>query len=205
MPNIHLTPIRFLAACALGVALFAALPAASLAAVYNGGGLFDGMQQAAGVGVATGTLPDFIKGVIDRAVSYATLAGVVVVVAAGFMLILGFGSDEMKERAKKAIIYTCVGLLVLYFAQLIVDFFATAGEADVRNPIIATMNTAVSYLALLAVITVVVAGFYLVLSFGNDDNKEKAKKIIYFTLAGLLVVFFARVIVVFVLTLPAAG
>jgi type IV secretory pathway VirB2 component (pilin) len=206
MPNIHLTTKRFLSACILCTVAFTALPMLASAATYDGGGIGQGLQEAGSIGsIAKGDLPTFIADVMNRAVNYATLAGVVVVVAAGFMLILGFGSDEWKEKAKKAIIYVCAGLLVLYFAQIIVDFFATAGASDIRSPIVSMMNTIVNYLTLAGVVTVFVAGLYLIFSFGNDENKEKAKKIIYYTLAGLFIVFMARVIVVFVVNLPAAG
>ncbi len=55
-----------------------------------------------------------------------------------------------------------------------------------------------NYLALIATITVIIAGFYLVLSLGNEEGKEKAKKIVMYTLIGLVVILFARIIVGFI-------
>lgn len=68
-------------------------------------------------------------------------------------------------------------------------------SADPRDVIIKIITTVLDFAALLAFVMVVVAGFYLVLSLGNDDGKEKAKKIIYYTLIGLIVLLFSRVIV----------
>lgn len=66
---------------------------------------------------------------------------------------------------------------------------------DPRAAIIAVIAAVLNFTALLAVAMIILAGFYLVLSMGNDDKKEKAKKIILYTIVGLLVILFARVIV----------
>jgi hypothetical protein len=64
-----------------------------------------------------------------------------------------------------------------------------------RNAVIAVIEAALNYLALIAVAMIIIAGFYLVLSIGNDDGKEKAKKIIYYTVIGLVVILLSRIIV----------
>lgn len=68
-------------------------------------------------------------------------------------------------------------------------------DGDPRTVVIRILATVLDFLALFAMIMVIIAGFYLVFSFGDDDNKEKAKKIIYYTLIGLVVILFSRVIV----------
>lgn len=68
-------------------------------------------------------------------------------------------------------------------------------DGDPRTVIIRILTTVLDFLALFAMIMIIIAGFYLVFSFGDDDNKEKAKKIIYYTLIGLVVILFSRVIV----------
>jgi Type IV secretion system pilin len=202
----HLSPrLPLLLALLLGLC-FAAAPLLAQAAVFDGGGLFAGLSEASGIqGVAQGDLLSFIQTLLQRALSYVTLAGVVVVVIAGFILIFSIGDEGMKDKAKRAITYTAIGLLVIYFAEVIVSFFATAGEADIRGPIERLLLGICFYLALAGVVMVVIAGLYLLFSFGDDGAKDKAKLIIYYTLAGLLVIFFARVIVMFVLTLPVVG
>jgi len=66
---------------------------------------------------------------------------------------------------------------------------------DVRSTIIRILSTILSFLALAAVITIIIAGIILILSLGNDDSKDRAKRIIFYTLIGLAIVLFARVIV----------
>lgn len=68
-------------------------------------------------------------------------------------------------------------------------------NSDARSVITTVLTTAVSFTALIGVIAVVVAGFYLLFSFGNEDSRGKAQKIIIYTLAGLFIIFIARIIV----------
>lgn len=67
-----------------------------------------------------------------------------------------------------------------------------------RAVVLRILAAILNYLALIAVIMVIIAGFYLVLSMGNDEQKDKAKKIILYTLIGLVVILFSRVIVALV-------
>lgn len=66
---------------------------------------------------------------------------------------------------------------------------------DPRRVVIDVINTILEYLALLAVIMIIIAGIYLVISLGEDEQKDKAKRIITYTLIGLVVILLARIIV----------
>lgn len=68
-------------------------------------------------------------------------------------------------------------------------------DGDVRATTVNILLQVMSFLALAAVIAIIVAGIYLVVGFGSDDSKDRAKKIILYTLVGLVIVLFARVIV----------
>jgi len=68
-------------------------------------------------------------------------------------------------------------------------------NGDVRSTIIRILRTVLSFLALAAVITIIIAGIILILSLGNEEQKDRAKRIIFYTLIGLVIILFARVIV----------
>jgi hypothetical protein len=72
----------------------------------------------------------------------------------------------------------------------------TPGE--IRGIIVDLLNSVLNFLALIAVVVVVIAGIRLIISQGEEDAKEKAKKTILYALAGLVIVLFARVIVALV-------
>ncbi len=68
-------------------------------------------------------------------------------------------------------------------------------NGDVRGTILRILSTVLSFLALIAVITIIIAGILLIVSLGNEEYKERAKRIIFYTLIGLVIILFARVIV----------
>lgn len=75
---------------------------------------------------------------------------------------------------------------------------------NLRETIIDIINFVLSFLALAAVIMIIVAGFILVLGGGSEASATRAKKIILYTIIGLIIIFFARVIVgLFTIELPS--
>ena len=78
--------------------------------------------------------------------------------------------------------------------------FATNGLAvptatDPRAVIIRILETVLSFMSLISVGAVIIAGIYLIVGMGSDDSREKAKKIIFYTLIGLTIILLSRVIV----------
>jgi type IV secretory pathway VirB2 component (pilin) len=68
-------------------------------------------------------------------------------------------------------------------------------SANPRSVIITILQTVLSFMSLIAVATVIIAGIYLVVGLGSDDSKDKAKKIIQYTLIGLIIILLSQVIV----------
>ncbi len=66
---------------------------------------------------------------------------------------------------------------------------------DVRQVIVDILAAILNFLALIAVIIIIIAGIRLIVSQGEDEQKDKAKKTILYAIVGLVVVLFARVIV----------
>ncbi len=51
---------------------------------------------------------------------------------------------------------------------------------------------------LLAVIAIIIAGIYLITSNGEEGQKDKAKKIIFYAIIGIILILLSRVIVLLV-------
>lgn len=68
---------------------------------------------------------------------------------------------------------------------------------DARAVTMKIVISALNFLSLAAVIVIIIAGIWLIVSLGNEEAMNKAKKIILYTIVGLLIVLFARIIVLF--------
>jgi Type IV secretion system pilin len=77
---------------------------------------------------------------------------------------------------------------------------STVDEGKLRELILKALTFVLNFLALVAVVFIVVAGIRLIVSQGDEDAKNKAKTTILYVILGLLVILFARVIVGFFTT-----
>lgn len=94
------------------------------AQVFNGPGLVGGVDQASMIdGPLHAPLRVVIMVMVYNALSFLGLVGVVMVIVAGFYLVLSGGSDTAKDTAKKIILYVVIGLIVIFFARSLVGFF----------------------------------------------------------------------------------
>lgn len=73
------------------------------------------------------------------------------------------------------------------------------GDTDsIREGILRVLEIILSFMALIAVIVIVIAGIRLVVSQGEEQEKDKAKKTIFYAIIGLIVILLAQAIVGFV-------
>jgi len=116
-----------------------------------------------------------------------------------------FGEEETITKHKKQIFGSLGGLaLVVLSHSLISGFFfvvdPTTGEAmtNVSNGVILlarATNFVATFVGVLAVISIVVAGFMWVANFGNDEIASKAKKVILAAVIGVVLSISAYAIV----------
>ncbi|MEI8230293.1 MAG: hypothetical protein WCG83_04075 [Candidatus Peregrinibacteria bacterium] len=94
----------------------------SSAQVYNGPGLEAGAQSAQVNGVASGSPRQVIVNIVNNVLNYVFLAAVIILIIAGLFLIFSFGDDTTKDKAKKMVIYTIAGIIIILISKLIVMF-----------------------------------------------------------------------------------
>lgn len=111
--------LKHLSFASIGTAL-AAIPSTAFAQVYNGGGVTAGISAAAGLGLATGNPFQILLRVIAILLSFMGLVAVCAIIIAGIYMIVSLGNDDGKEKAKKIIKYTLIGLIIILFSRILV-------------------------------------------------------------------------------------
>ncbi len=79
-----------------------------------------------------------------------------------------------------------------------------ANPAAIRTIIVKYLVIVLDFVTLIGVIYVIIAGIRLIVSGGDEGEKDKAKKTIIYVVVGILIVIFARVIVTFFASLGSA-
>jgi len=74
----------------------------------------------------------------------------------------------------------------------------TGGSGDLRQSIWTIVERVLTYMGIAAVIVIVIAGIYLIVGGGSDESRQKAIKIVLYTVIGLLVILLASAFVHFI-------
>lgn len=135
------------------------------------------------------------------------IAFIIIIIAA--IKLVSTSTDEEAAKAKNTLLVGIVGLLIIQLADPLVKkmFFGEQGEAfeDVATAQLYAEET-VSYirgivgflhlfLGAIAVLVIVIRGFTLVVSGGEEEAMTKAKKHIMYAVVGLAIVGLSEVVV----------
>ncbi|MDD5041828.1 MAG: TrbC/VirB2 family protein [Candidatus Peribacteraceae bacterium] len=107
--------MNFLRSCYASLALLA-LP--WIASAQSGLGDANDINSGGG----GGDLKTTILNIAQQILKFVSLVAVVVIIIAGIWLIVGLGDESAKEKAKKIVMYTIVGLILILISQAIVTF-----------------------------------------------------------------------------------
>ncbi|MFH1670014.1 MAG: hypothetical protein ABIA92_00310 [Patescibacteria group bacterium] len=84
-------------------------------------------------------------------------------------------------------------------ASAITGIDDAGGDSEsIKDTITNIVLEALTFVALIATIVIIIGGVYLVAGAGSDSSREKAKNIIIYTIVGLLVIILAGAIVNFI-------
>lgn len=73
-----------------------------------------------------------------------------------------------------------------------------ASETSLTEVILDIITLILDFTLILAVLFVIIAGLRLIISAGDESQKEGAKKTIIYVIVGIVIILFARAIVVFI-------
>lgn len=153
---------------------------------------------------------DIIRGIYRFVQAFLGSIAVLMIVYSGFQILVAAGSEEATTAAKKRIIISGIGLVVVGLSELMVKdvIFKDAGsEVDVergREIVVGLTNFLSSVIGVIAVLAFVYAGFLYILNFGNDELTGKAKKIMFGALIGMVLAAAAFAIVSTIIPLEGA-
>lgn len=140
----------------------------------------------------------FIKYTIG---TYATL----MVVRSGMKLVTAGGNDEETLKHKKSIMYSAGGLALIYIGDIFInkvfykiDKSAYSGITGVHpkvdakegvEQLVGIINFIVSFVGPIAVLMLIVAAVMYASAGGNDENIQKAKRLLIATVIGIIIIY----------------
>ncbi|MBM3227941.1 hypothetical protein FJZ27_03730 [Candidatus Peribacteria bacterium] len=74
-----------------------------------------------------------------------------------------------------------------------------AGQANLHQGVVNVVNALLNFVALIVLVLIVISGFRLLLSQGDEGARDSAKKTIIYLIIGLIVIVFARALATFII------
>jgi len=157
-------------------------------------------------GVGTATSPIYFAIDLFR---YAMSGVALIVIVIQAIKLVSTANDEEAGKAKTTLLVGIIGLLIIQLADVIVKqmFFGEQGEAF-EDPVSAEIFAESSveqlrgiigfvqvFVGAAAVLVIVLRGFMLITSGGDEEGMTKAKKHLLYAIVGLFVVILSEVVV----------
>lgn len=124
---------------------------------------------------------------------------VLMLIVSGLRLVASGNSEETVSQEKKHIFVIVLGLVGLIFVDGIIRRVLFNIDNPTENPsidlaqgikeMVGFVNLLVTFVGPIAVLTLVAGGAWYAISMGNDENQEKAKKMIFASLLGIVLIY----------------
>ncbi len=114
---------------------------------------------------------------------------------AALLSVFAFVPKALAQALAQGVYGGCGLLCGIAAASGITGLTQTASLSELIYRII---NFILDIALLLAVVAIIIAGLYLITSNGDEGQKDKAKNVIFYTVIGILLILFSRVIVMLV-------
>lgn len=131
------------------------------------------------------------------------IVSAIFVVYGGIMYITSSGDAGKLQKAKKTILFSLIGLIVVALSEVMVNFVikdlvtaATSGtEDDISVVIAGILKTIISIAGIVAVVYILIGGTQYITALGDPGKIQKARTTILYACIGLIVCALAFVIV----------
>lgn len=134
-----------------------------------------------------------IRGIIGFFEYFLGAIAVLVLVIRGFTLITSAGNEEEIGKAKKQVIYAMAGLIVIGLSEVVVRGFIFPAQGSQlpstqvgMHIIVSITNFLVGFIAIASFLMLFYGGYSYVISGGNEEVKDKVKKIIFGAVMALI-------------------
>lgn len=153
-----------------------------------------------------------VLNVIDAVLTIVAYIAVALIIYGGFLFMTGGGVATQIEKGRKTVMNAVIGLVLamgsIGLVRFVFNIFGTAASGETANGLPkftgaellhSGLNTAYFIGGLIAVLVIIIAGINYATSSGDSGKVSKAKNMIVYAIAGLVVILVAFAITNFVM------
>ncbi len=140
--------------------------------------------------------PNFIEfetiGIAEWIITIIAAIGILMIILSLLEAVTSLGDEGAYTKVRTAVLNVTIGLMIIVAAKVIrTTFFPLNG--GVANPaplmlyVMGKITIILNFILVIAVAIIIYAGFRMVASFGNEDDYNNAKSLVFRVLTGILV------------------
>lgn len=175
--------------------------------------IFNAIYNSSGYGLGSpADLTLEIGGIIDWALVLLIPIAILMIVVSGIRAVASFGKDEGAATVRQTVYGVVVGIGLLLLAGAIKATLGLQPTLDDVSPVapgpvnvnaiitrgVDIVINVLQFIALIAVAIIIYAGILMILNFGNDEQFERAKGIIFRAIIGLLIILLGQILITFI-------
>ena len=134
-----------------------------------------------------------IRGIYNFIEIFIGVLAIFMIITAGIRLVTSAGNEETITKSKKQIMWAILGIVLVGISELLVKdiVFTEQGEklpdlARARKLIVDLTNFVSAFVATVAIAYLMYGGYLYVTSAGREDSLEKAKKVLFSAVLGII-------------------
>jgi hypothetical protein len=161
--------------------------------------------QSAGLRIARD-----ITDIVNYFLSFVGAGAILVLVISSIRLIINPGSEDEVGKQKKVVVYTATGIIMIALSETLINqvvypdggyggFDVAAGLRELTG----ISNFILGFLGVIVLVTLVIAGFMMIIYYGDDQKVTTAKSMIFNAILGSVVAYSAYTIVATIVNILA--
>ncbi len=129
-----------------------------------------------------------IAGLISWLEVPVAVIAVLMIIISGLRTVIAYGSDEGATHLRQTVISILFGLIILSVKGVLSGALLTGEPSGILGVILTVINVILGIGALVATAVIVLAGFYMIVNIGNEQNFTYARSLIVRVAIGLIVI-----------------
>lgn len=132
-------------------------------------------------------------GVANYITGAAGILSVLFIIVSGIKAVIQLGSGEGLNVLRQTVIGVISGIVIIILRAVLVGaVYINGNPSGLIARVVGFVQQAVNLLGVLAVAIIIYAGFLMILNVGNDEQYQRARRIILRVLVGLVVILVSK-------------
>jgi len=142
-----------------------------------------------GPGLGSPILVAEIFGLISWIEQPVMILALLTIVISGIRTLVSFGGDQGLTQLRNTVASVIFGIILIIIKFVVSDVVVYSRTADALNQIGINLTVQVlMFMGLIAVVVIVIAGIYMIVNVGNEEQYTRAKNLLFRVVIGLVVI-----------------